>query len=213
MQELRILIADDHRIVIDGIKMLLSDTSGLKVVGEAINGKEAIKILEEDKIDIAILDIDMTPVNGIEVSEYIQKHGLATKVIVLSMHSKKEYIYQLMEADIDGYILKGKGIDELLEAIRTINEGKKYYGREVMNTIFQDQQKKKQKNNSKKIILSKREQEVVRLIARGHTTQEISEKLFISYYTVETHRKNILAKLQLKNSTQLVRYALDNGLE
>ena len=212
MQDLKILIADDHQIVIDGIKTMLSKKDGLSIVGEAVNGKEAIKILEYKAIDLAILDIDMIPINGIEVCEYIQRQNLPTKVIILSMHSKKEYVYQLMEADVDGYILKGKGINELMEAIKAVTEGKKYYGRELMDTIFKDHQKQKQKK-IKKIILSKREQEVVRLIARGHTTQEVSDKLFISYYTVETHRKNILAKLQLRNSTQLVRYALDNGLE
>ena len=191
---------------------MLSKKDGLSIVGEAVNGKEAIKILEYKAIDLAILDIDMIPINGIEVCEYIQRQNLPTKVIILSMHSKKEYVYQLMEADVDGYILKGKGINELMEAIKAVTEGKKYYGRELMDTIFKDHQKQKQKK-IKKIILSKREQEVVRLIARGHTTQEVSDKLFISYYTVETHRKNILAKLQLRNSTQLVRYALDNGLE
>ena len=203
-QDIKLLIADDNQIMIDGIKKLLLEKQNDYLIKEARNGEKAMEIIKNHKVDIAILNIAMQPINSLEIVEFIQKNNFSTKVLMMNIKDKKEYFSQLIHADIDGFISNENGIYDLLQAIETLIEGKKYYGKKydtlkTKNYYFKD------------YTLTQREIEIIRLISRGDTSPEIGEKLFISKHTVLTHRKNILSKLNLKNGSQLVRYAINCG--
>ncbi|WP_200975902.1 response regulator transcription factor [Echinicola sp. 20G] len=208
---INVLIADDHQMFIDGLKAMLGDIPGIKVVGEAMNGKEAIDYCDLSPVDIVIMDINMPIMDGVEATKKLLKSHKALKVLGLSMHNDRHFISDMLKTGAQGYILKNTGKKDLIEAIQTLHNGGTYLGEEVSKTLLSSFMKKtgKMQVNEK---LSDREMEVLSCIANGLTTQEIGEQLFISKNTVETHRKNLLYKLQAKNTAELVNNAYKKGL-
>lgn len=209
-KNINVLIVDDHRIVIDGIRSLLKDSDQIHIVGEALNGKEALTVLSEKTVDIIILDIEMPVMNGIEVTKIVKEKYADTKVLILTMYDTPEFVQQAIEIDADGYILKNRGAEELESALQALASGGDYYGKEANKTLRSGLRRKKQ-NDINEIQLTKREREVLKLIADGKTTPQISEILFIAHSTVETHRRNLIEKTQVENSSKgLIKFAIEN---
>ncbi|MFY0602752.1 MAG: response regulator transcription factor [Flavobacteriaceae bacterium] len=206
---IRILIADDHQIVIDGLKSLIKNEKHISVVAEACDGKQVLQILEDIAIDIAILDIEMPNLDGVQTTIEIRELYPDIKVLILTMYNKAEFIKNIISAGAHGYILKNKGKEELVKAINIINNGDEYFGDAVTKTLITDLKQKEKKEQQ--IRLTKREKEVLMLIADGKTTPQISHELFIAASTVETHRRNLIDKTGVSNSKGLVKFALQNN--
>ena len=205
---INILIADDHQMIIDGLKSMLAAEGEMQVVGEACNGKEVLARLKQVAVDLILMDINMPELDGIDTTRKLKAQYPRVKVLILTMYNKPEFIRNLMEAGADGYILKNTGKEELLLAIHQLHAGQPYWGKEVTKTVMESL-RRGGANNS--FSLTKREKEILKLIVAECTTPEIAEKLFISPFTVETHRKNLLSKLNAKNTAGLVKWAVENG--
>lgn len=208
---IKILLADDHQIVLDGLKLLLQEEANIEVVGEANNGKQVLQIMQTQKVDIAVLDVEMPEMDGIETSISIQDRYPDTKTLILTMYNDQTFIRKLIEIGVNGYILKNKGKEELVEAISDISQGKTYFGREVTNTLISGIQTVVRNKPVKEIPLTKREVDVVKLIADGKSTPQIAEALFIAHSTVETHRRNLIDKTGVPNSKLLIKWAINHG--
>jgi two-component system, NarL family, nitrate/nitrite response regulator NarL len=208
---INVILADDHQIVLDGLKSLLEREKDICSVGEALNGIELLKLLEKIQADVAVIDIDMPLMNGIESTKEIKKLYPGVKVLILSMYNDNEYIKRLIEVGASGYILKNKGKEELVNAIRKIAAGGQYLGEEVVKALMDDLQKIKKNQNDNKVPLTKRETEILELIANCNSTPQIADKLCIAHSTVETHRRNLIDKLGVANTKELIRFAIENG--
>ncbi|MCB0657383.1 MAG: response regulator transcription factor [Saprospiraceae bacterium] len=209
---IRIFIADDHKIFRDGLVSLLSREDDMIVVAQAASGKEVLEQLHTVSPDLLILDIHMPGMPGEAICKWVKEQSPQMPVLVLSMHDESTYILKMLEAGASGYLLKEAGATELLQAIRTVAKGDTYYSQHVSQTILHQLIRGKQQRETNRIPLTKRELEVLRLIAEEYSNQEIADKLFISVRTVDTHRTNIIDKLDVKNTAGLVRYALKHGL-
>lgn len=214
MDSTNILVADDHEIVRDGIISILDREENIDTLYEAANGKEAIsKCREHDDIDIVILDISMPDMDGIETAEKIKNIYPHIEIIALSMLKDEESIRKMLQAGASGYVLKSSGKPDLIQAIKNIKEGKPFYSDEVtfhvMKKFTENETETKTKEQEE---LTKREVEILQLIAKEYTNKEIGEKLYISKRTVDTHRTNLLRKTNSKNTAGLVRYAIKNDL-
>lgn len=207
---IKVFIADDHQIVIDGIKSIMEEDNEVTVVGGALSGEDTLVQLKDLETDVLLLDINMTGMDGIEVAQRLKEEEHPVKILILTMHNNPQFTKQLIEIGVLGCMMKNAGKQEMLEAIKTVYKGKRYYGDEVTETLF-DSIDKSQKA-TQKAELTKREVEVLKLIAQEFSTKEIADQLFISTHTVETHRKNLLSKLGFKNSAGLARFAAKNGL-
>lgn len=205
---INLLIADDHQVVIDGLKSLLSLEDDFLVVGEALNGKMVLEALKDRKVDVVLLDINMPVMDGIETTKIMRKDHPDVKILILTMYNKPEFIRNILEAGASGYVLKNVGKEELIDAIRKVEKGEDYFSLSVTRTMMDSY---KSGTNSNTFELTKRERDVLKLLAKGHMTTEIAEKLFISPHTVNTYRKNLLSKLNVKNTASLVRYAIEKG--
>ena len=204
---INILIADDHQIILDGLRALLETEPQINIVGEAHDGKGVLNMLRQERVDIALLDIDMPSMNGIEATKLIMKEYPDTRVIILTMHKKKEYILKLMELGISGYILKSKGSEEVVEAINKVYHGGKHFGGDVLGVATE-------RGRSALFPLeelTKREKEILTLIGECKSTKQIADELFIASTTVETHVRHILAKLDVETRMHLVRFAIEHG--
>lgn len=211
MNLIRLLIADDHIIIRNGLKLMLSKNPKFKIIAEVSSGQEAIDYIDNNSndIDVVLMDIDMPVVNGIEATKTITKNHPNIKILALSMHDEEVYITSMIDAGATGYILKQADVYEISQAIESTALGKKFYSNEVSITIINSLHKKsKDKGNE----LSVREMEILSLIAAGLTNKEVGEKLFISARTVESHRRNILDKLDFKNTAEMIRYAIENNI-
>ncbi len=204
---INVLIADDHNIVIDGLTEVLNAETGISVVAQASSGEEVLRILEKQQIDVAIIDIEMPNINGIELSGKLKVTHPEIGILILSMHKSVQYIKKLIELGVDGYLLKNTDKKELVHAIREIAKGEIYLNDEVSKLYI----KSKRLPQQSEVRLTKREQEVLSLIAEDNTTNDISEKLHIEKSTVETHRRNLIKKTRVNSSLGLVRYAIENG--
>jgi DNA-binding NarL/FixJ family response regulator len=213
MEKIKVLIADDHKIFRDGIRSILEKEKDMDVIDEAANGKEVLEKLETTKADVIILDLDIGKPSGIEVTELISKQYPEVKILILSMIGLHDFVIQALEKGATGYILKNTGKDEVLTAIRSVAKGDSYFSKEVSSILVEQLNKPRTlKKRSEGIPLTARELEVLQLIAQEFSNPEIAEKLFISIRTVDTHRRNLLEKLGLKNTAGLVKYAIMNGL-
>jgi len=214
MNPIKIVVADDHRIVREGIINLLSSESDMEVIAEAENGREAVKVVEKLIPDITLMDISMPELNGIEAIIKIIQKMPETRIIVLSMHSEHDFIWKTFKAGAYGYLLKDCAADELVTAIRRVNSGKKYISEDISDVILKDfvDSKWHDEKEGDSVPLSDREREVLQMMAEGNSTKEIADALFISAKTVESHRKNITEKLQLFSLADLTKYAIRNGL-
>jgi len=209
MKKIKILIADDHALIRDGVRSLLSKNKELVVAGEASNGTDAVEMYHTLKPDLMILDISMPDINGMEVAQRILKSDTEAKIIILSMYDDEDYIDQCMEYGVKGYVVKNETGDELDFAVKNVLKGQNYFSSQVQKVIFRKYSshvsRRKQKESDVK--LTSREVEIIRLIAEGFTSQQMADKLFISPRTVETHRANLMKKLIAKNAIELVRKA------
>lgn len=205
----RILIADDHKLFRDGVVSLLETHPDLEIVCQAANGKEALHFLENETVALALLDISMPEMDGIALTTVIRERFPDIKVIVLTMHNNAETIQAVIKAGAQGYLLKDSSKQELIYGIETVLNGETYFADQVKDTLIAG-------FRSEKVIteirLTTREKDILQLICREMTTQEIADSLFISSHTVESHRKNLIAKTGVKSSVGLVKFAIENGL-
>ena len=208
---IKLLLADDHLIIRDGIKLMLKKSSEFDIVAEASNGKEVIEYLNANPntVDVVLMDINMPEMNGIEATQFIAEHFKSVNILALTMHAEETYITSMLKAGALGYILKESGTSELVSAIKSVASGQKYYSNEVSVTMINALMNGEKSTSS---VLSERETEVLGHIAEGSTNKEVGEKLNISGRTVETHRRNILGKLELRNTAEMIRYAIENNL-
>ncbi len=209
MKEIRVLLVDDHKIVLDGVEALLSDLDGFNCVATADNGQKALDLLKVFDIDVILMDIDMPVMNGMEATRAVKRDYPNVKVISLTQHSERGMVKQLLECGSDGYLLKNINRDELALAIRKVYEGQNYFSSEVTMSLAG---KAVEKNASgSDVEITEREIEILTLIAEGFSSKQIGEKLFISPRTVDTHRTNLMNKLDIHNIAGLIRFALKNG--
>jgi two-component system response regulator NreC len=211
MSKIKVLLVDDHQIILDGLKSLLSNSGKIIVAGEANNGREAIRILELISIDVILMDIDMPILNGIDTLKEIVKRGLSVRVIILSMHQEAGMIKSLMNIGAHGYLLKSSSQEEVTNAICKVAGGQSYFSPEVTMSLLNKPQNNLHFNQHTE-LLTDRETEIVRLIAEGFSNKEIGSKLFISHRTVDTHRTNLMKKLDVSNIAGLISYAIKNGI-
>lgn len=208
---IRVLIVDDHQIVIDGIRSMLRDEDGVSFAGSANSGKEALAKLQISNYDIILLDLSMPKMDGLETCRRILNQDPGSKVIALTMLDERSMIRAMVEAGARGYLLKNVGHDELVQAIKRVHAGKSHYSQEIAEILLAPEPKGK-KPDSQKILLSSREKQILKLIADEFTTANISDRLHISVNTVETHRRNIIHKLGVKNTAGMIRTAMEQGL-
>jgi DNA-binding NarL/FixJ family response regulator len=213
MANINILLVDDHDIVRDGIRMLLEDEVGFKIAAEAENGKGAIKACKEHDIDLIVMDISMPKMNGIEATREIKESFPEIKVLALTMMDEDQHIRQMIEAGASGYILKSSDKIELVDAIINILEGKHYFSNDATHSVMMDLVKGTTgKEDTDPGNITEREKEVLELIVKQHTNQEIARELHISTRTVDAHRRNLLQKTDAKNTAGLVTYAIKHDL-
>ncbi|MGD9878461.1 response regulator [Desulfococcus sp.] len=210
---LKILIADDHKIVRDGLRHLLEDQAQYVVIGEAENGRKAVQLARKHHPDIVIMDISMPDLNGIDATHQMIAENSGVKVIALSMHSDKQYVDQMLKAGVSGYLLKDCAFEELDRALRVIAGGGIYLSPDVAGLVVQDYVGQlHEKAPEPSVAMTVREREVLQLIAEGHSTKSIANALNISVKTVETHRKNIMEKMNARSVAELTKIALREGL-
>lgn len=215
---IRVFIADDHKIMRVGIRGILEREPGLEIVADAGSGEETRQLIETHVPDVVLMDIDMGASSGIELTRWIKSHYPAIQVIGLTMHDEETHIVHMLEAGASGYLLKTAGPEEIIAAIRAVARGDSYFSQAVSATLLKaitlrnDPAFKKKKHDAGSPQLSDREIEVLKLICEENSNQEIADKLFISVRTVDSHRRNLMEKLQLKNTAGLVRYAIEKGL-
>lgn len=209
MSDIRLILVDDHQIVLDGLKALLDDLEGFDCVATAENGQKALELLHIFYVDVVLMDLDMPVMNGVEATRRIKKEHPEMKVISLTQHSERGMVQQLLECGSDGYLLKNIAQDELANAIRKVVSGQRVFSEEVTMSLTG---KAVEKNaNGVEVELTEREIEILSLIAEGLSSKQIGEKLFISPRTVDTHRTNLMNKLDIHNIAGLIRFALKNG--
>jgi DNA-binding NarL/FixJ family response regulator len=209
-----IVIADDHTILRQGLRALLSSDPNLKVVGEAADGRDAIRCVENLSPDLALIDLSMPRMNGMEAIRDIKKTNPQTKIIVLTVHKAEEYILEALKSGADGYVLKDASHAELMIAINKVLEGKRYLSADISGKVIDGylEGRKTLKSKSAWETLTQREREILKLIAEGNKNKEIADYLCISLKTVGKHRANLMKKLDLHNAAALTTFAMEKGL-
>jgi two-component system response regulator NreC len=213
MAKAKVLLVEDHVIVRQGIKALFSDEPDLEIVGEADDGRAALQSVSELEPDVVLMDISMPGLNGIEATRQIRQNHPEVKVVVLSMHSNEEYVFQVLRAGASGYVLKQSDSSEVLTAIRAALAGGSFLSPPISRTVIDDYVRRAEARGGDEDLelLTSREREVLQLLAEGLSNREIAEQLNISIKTVETHRSNMMGKLGVSSKTELVKYALRKG--
>jgi len=216
MELINVLVVDDHQMIRDGIRISLSDIADIRVIGEAAHSAEALKQLREHvSVQVVVMDISLgDETGGTETTRQIKEQYPEIAVLALTMHNEEPHITSMLRAGATGYILKDTGMDELITAIRTVASGQTYFSKEVAATVmnrFMTHSSHRQPNGQIE-TLTPREREVLQLIAQEFTNHEIADRLFISPRTVDTHRRNLILKLNVKNTAGLVRYAIKQNL-
>lgn len=211
-QRITIAIADDHAILRQGLQSLISQEKDLEVVGEASNGHETLELVKSKNPDILILDIAMPNLNGIEVSKRVKKNFAATKIIILSMYDDQEYIVELFACGVSGYLPKESVASDLIAAIRSVNKGDFYLSPSISKKVINNFLLTGSKPQGTKDNLTKRELEILQLIAEGYSSREIGDLVNTSKRTIDTHRNNIMKKLNIHRKTDLVKYAIKQGI-
>ncbi len=209
---IRVFIAEDHQVMVDGLMTLLGRQGDFELVGSACMGTEIINSIQEIRPDIVLMDISMPGISGIDVTRQIAERFERVRVIAFSMHSEQKYIVEMLRAGAWGYVIKKNAFDELARAIRTVFSGMKYLSPEVAAEIVDEDYQNGEISASVFSILSNREREVLQLLAQGRTTRKAAKELHISPKTVESHRANIMGKLKIDNIADLTRYAVREGI-
>lgn len=211
---IRILIADDHKIVCDGLKVLLEAQPEMKIVAQAANGREAVKLAHQQKPDMVIMDVAMPDLNGLEAVRQILSTNPRIKVIALSMHSDRRYVTGMLSAGASGYILKHCAFEELVHAIRTVLSNQVYLSPAIAGIVVKElaQSRISRARQPASQKLTSREREVLQLIAEGHSAREIAERLHLSVKTIETHRRQMMEKLEIRSIADLTKFAIREGL-
>jgi len=214
---IRVVIADDHVFVRDGIKSLLESEANIEVVGEATDGLEALKIIEINQPDLLILDIRMPNLTGIEVVEKLRNQNNPIKIVMLSMHESEEYVLKSIKAGADGYLLKGSSKEEFLKALHTVSDGGKYFSGDISSILIGQlthptTSSEAKQVNGEEMLITKREKEILTLLLSGKGNKEIAEALDISKRTAEVHRFNLMKKLKVKNLMELSNKATEYSL-
>lgn len=214
MDKIRILIADDHNIVREGVRMILTSQEDFEVVGEASTGREALEQARSLQPDVVVMDISMPDMTGIQATEKIRKELPSVQVLGLTMHEEDSYVFELLRVGAAGYVLKRAAAEDLVSGVRAAHRGEAFLYPSVAKRVVEDflQRATAQEKEQALDGLTEREREVLTLIAEGLTNQTIASRLFISIKTVQTHRAHILEKLNLHDRTELVRYAIRKGL-
>ncbi len=212
MSFFRIVLADDHILLRDGIKRIIHEKPELRVVGEVSNGLELLRLLTRQEVDMVILDISMPGLRGIEATHEIKSTHPEIKILILTIHKKKNYIRHALEAGADGYLLKEATGDELFDAISIVQKGGSYVSKALSQELTPEMINiYREGGKSVKEVLTTREKEILKLLAEGKSSQEIAALLFISIYTVNNHRANIIKKLKMNKTADLVKYAIREG--
>lgn len=217
MKLISLLIAEDHQLIIDGLINYLKDAKNIEVITVVKNGKDAIEVVVQKQVDVILLDINMPVMNGYETAYYLSKKHPNVKIIVLTTYIERGLIEKMIEIGVCGYILKSIEKEELLLAINKVANGEKYFSNEISLQLILKESgtnlfKTENLTVSDEIVLTRREREVLRQIAKGLSHAEIAKKLYLSKRTVDTHRANIIKKLKATNVTELIKYAIQNGL-
>jgi DNA-binding NarL/FixJ family response regulator len=214
MRKIKILLADDHTLIRGGLRLIVEQQPDMTVVGEAEDGRQAVTLAASLHPDIAVLDIGMPNLNGIEAAKQITQGEPRTAVVVLSMHRDETYILRALKAGVRGYLLKDSAQSDLVRAIRAVADGKSFFSPAVSKVLLEDYVRKLQRSGAEDSydLLTPREREVLQLVAEGKSNKEIAATLNLSVYTVETHRANIMEKLELKGLPELILYAVRKGI-
>jgi len=212
---IRVIIADDHAVVRQGIRTVLEEIPGLEVLAEAGDGTEVLELLGEHAPDLLVLDISMPQKTGLDVAKELRGEGSEIPILILSMHDNPEYVLEAVRAGADGYILKDVGPAELRDAVEAVAEGREYYAERVTHqlSVALREELERERQRSKLEQLTGREREVLVRVAKGRTNREIAEEFGISPRTVETHRERVMAKLRIRTVAGLTRFVVENGLE
>lgn len=209
---IRVLIADDHTIVRSGVRLLLEAESDIEVVGEAIDGEQAVSLTESLLPDVVLIDIAMPGMDGLEATRRIKELWPHVNVLVLTMHRTDDYFFAMLKAGASGYVLKGAQTDELISAIRVVTNGDVFLYPPVARKLVQDYLSRVSDDDLSRPSLSQRETEILRLMVEGYSNKEIAEKLVVSPSTVNSHRSNLMSKLGLNNRRELIQYARERGM-
>ena len=212
MKKKKILLADDHKIVRDGLKALLEDESDMQVAAEAEDGGAVLQIVKNQPVDIIVMDISMPGMNGIDCTHAVKNYDPAIKVLALTMMEEEQHIRNMIKAGASGYIMKESGQDELVQAVREVLAGNHYFSESVTQAIMSDLLQEESGDQPGNMPLTSREIEILRLISLEYTNQEIAGELNISIRTVDAHRRNLLQKIGARNTAGLVKYAIDHHL-
>ncbi len=211
--DIKILLADDHKITRDGLKALLESQKNMIVIGEAENGRQAVRLASELAPDVIVMDINMPELNGIEATRQIISELPETKIIALSMYSDKRYVVGMLKAGVSGYLLKNCAFDELVSAITAVVANQNYMSQKIADTVMKDYANILESSDSSPAsTLTAREREVLQLIAEGLKTKDIATRIHVSVKTVETHRQQVMRKLNAKSVAELTKIALREGL-
>jgi DNA-binding NarL/FixJ family response regulator len=214
-EKIKVLLTDDHKLIREGIQSMLAGTDDIEVIGSVGSGEEAINETRNNKPDVILMDILMGGMTGIEATRWIKESDPTIKIVIVTMEISKEYVSAGIKSGVDGYLPKDVDKETLIQSIRTVHQGGRFFNDAIMKLVFEDfYSHEKLKNPMKKLPheLTKREYEILGLVASGKSNRELAESLFISIKTVETHKTNILEKLGLKNTTELVKYAIKNKI-
>ncbi len=208
-----IVLVDDHKIMRDGLRNILEDEKNIEIIGEADNGRDAVKLILETEPDIAIMDIGLPEMNGVEATRQIVKEKPNVKIIALSMHYDMQFVSGMIKAGAKGYLLKDCAGSELITAIKAVSKNNTYICQDITNTLIDDLSKAQSVEYvGDDSVLTNRENEILQLLTEGKTTKQIAQDLFISVKTVEAHRTNIMHKLDIKNLPELTKYAIRKGI-
>jgi two-component system, NarL family, response regulator NreC len=214
MRKIRILLADDHQLMRSGLRLLIEQQSDLSVVGEAADGREAVALAKSLRPDVAVMDITMPNLNGIEAAHQIKQSQPEIAVIVLSMHPDESYVLRALKSGAKGYLLKDSAESDLIQAVRAVANGKSFFSPTVSKVLLDDYVRKLQRTGAEDAydLLTPREREILQLVAEGKSNKDVAHLLNLSVYTIETHRSNIMQKLHLKGVPELTLYAVRKGI-
>lgn len=217
MEKVKVYIIDDHKLFVEGISSLLAEEEGLELMGYSLSAREFLSRFDEVQPDVYLVDINMPEINGIELSKTIMEKRPDARILALTMFDDYEYVEKMIRTGVNGYVLKTASLNELVQAVKTVAGGEKFLGTKIQQLIFnkigaQNPIENKPKEVKPHSLLSDREKEILALVAREYSNQEIAEKLFISERTVQTHRKNIFSKTKAKTIVGLIKYAVQNGI-